>query len=138
HYIRERPRQVDNSCLAVGSAPGNPAFLRLSFEGEAKEVGQIFEGRVVVGDYATRKFLLQNLSQTAVVHIAAHGRFVRDAPLESGVALAPESKAKLAPDYTDVLTGRDFVKSGLNATLVVLSACQTGLNAVYPGGELEG
>ncbi len=63
-----------------------------------------------------------------VMHLACHGQFRPDNPLFSSVRLAD-----------DWLTVRDAYGLDLDRnTLVVLSACETGISSVAPGDELIG
>lgn len=62
-----------------------------------------------------------------VLHLATHGDFRPDNPLFSGLALAD-----------GWLTTLDIFSLRLNASLVTLSACQTGRNVVAGGDELLG
>lgn len=62
-----------------------------------------------------------------LLHLACHGQFRPDNPLFSALHLAD-----------DWLTVRDAYELDLRCGLVVLSACETGVNDVSPGEELVG
>jgi len=62
-----------------------------------------------------------------VLHIACHGQFRADSPYFSSLHLADGP-----------LTLRDAAALPLQAALVTLSACETGLNRIAPGDELLG
>lgn len=143
HYIRERPRQTTTPCLAVGTAPNNPVFIQRSFEGEATDVARRFGVHPILGVDAHRNCILPLLSNAEILHFVAHGRFVYKNALHSGLKLSstpqPEGSTQRSKvQENSYLMARDFLKCGLNATLVVLSACQTGLSKIHPGDELEG
>jgi len=139
-YIRERQRQATSPCLAVGTAPEDPLFMKRGFEREAELIAARFGVNAVLGDDAHRQRLLPALTDSDVLHFATHGRFVPGNPMRSGmelpVALGHRALAEGGPETA--LTAQDFLKCGLNARLVVLSACETGVNAIHPGDELEG
>jgi len=63
-----------------------------------------------------------------IIHFSCHGYFDDLDPLSSGVELHNKEK----------LTAREIFNMRLNAELVTLSACETGLNEIKPGGELIG
>jgi CHAT domain-containing protein len=62
-----------------------------------------------------------------VIHLACHGQFRPDNPLFASLHLGD-----------DWLTVRDCYDLNLHCSLVTLSACETGVNAVAPGEELIG
>jgi CHAT domain-containing protein len=140
HYIRERRRQSASPCLAVGAAPDDPLFLQRGFEREAERIAAAFGVDAVLGGDAHRERLLPTVADADVLHFATHGRFVPGNPMRSGMELpvAPGSRALAEGGRETALTAQDFLKCGLNARLVVLSACETGVNAIHPGDELEG
>jgi CHAT domain-containing protein len=75
-----------------------------------------------------------------VVHIAAHAVVREDAPLASYLALVAAPPADVATDgVPDTrsdgrLTAREVLDIPLDADLVVLSGCQTGLGAISGDG----
>jgi len=140
HYIRERRRQSASPCLAVGAAPDDPLFLQRGFEREAERIAAAFGVDAVLGGDAHRERLLPALADADVLHFATHGHFVPGNPMRSGMELpvAPGSRAPAEGGHETALTAQDFLKCGLNARLVVLSACETGVHAIHPGDELEG
>jgi CHAT domain-containing protein len=79
------------------------------------------------GDRATRENLLRFGPRARYLHLASHGVFRSDNPMFSFL--------KLADSRLDFYSLMDLK---LNADLVTLSACQTGVNAIFPGDELHG
>jgi CHAT domain-containing protein len=71
--------------------------------------------------------LRQKGLQSRLIHIATHGRFRQDNPMFSGI--------RLGDAYLNLY---DLYQFKLNAELVTLSGCATGLNVVAPGDELLG
>lgn len=103
---------VATELRAVASAfeamPGGAATLRLDGE-------------------ATLGALHDALAGADVLHLACHGQFRADSPYFSSLQLADGP-----------LTLRDAARLPLQARLVTLSACESGLSRVAPGDELLG
>src|SRR6266545_1625761 len=96
---------------------------------------------------ATRHSVLSRLSQMGVVHLSCHGFFDNRSPLNSGLVFSNgQTKAPRNPHDIPFLerqaylvTVRDIMKARLNAGLVTLSACSSGLQAVRNAGdEMDG
>jgi tetratricopeptide (TPR) repeat protein len=97
-------------------------------EGEIRELGSIFPGAIMLtGSEATRQNLFRNAPQARFLHLASHGYFRRDNPMFSFLRLADAD-----------LHFYNLLDLKLDAELVTLSACHTGVNMVFPGDELHG
>src|SRR6185295_10092586 len=66
------------------------------------------------------------------IHFATHGKFQADQPLASGLYLAKDG------DNDGVLTVGELYSMDLDADLVTLSACETGLGKVANGDDVVG
>src|SRR5262249_18745096 len=110
--------------VAVGVAsPDIP-----NVEDEIGALGNIFPGMVkLTGKEATGRNLLRRASDARFLHIASHGYFRPDNPMFSYLKLSDSN-----------LTFYNLLDMKLKAEMVTLSACQTGVNAVFPGDELHG
>jgi CHAT domain-containing protein len=112
---------------------GNPTLDLKGAEAEAEMIKIVYPDAVVL----TRKDASEtNLKKTGQlftgIHIAAHGEFNADAPLESRLLLAPD-------DQNDGnLTAGELFETKLAADLVVLSACETALGKGGAGDEVFG
>jgi tetratricopeptide (TPR) repeat protein len=82
---------------------------------------------VLFGDAATEQAFRRHAPEADVIHIASHALFRQDNPLFSAVRLAD-----------GWLSLYDLYSLRLRASLVTLSACETGLNDVLAGDELVG
>jgi tetratricopeptide (TPR) repeat protein len=94
---------------------------------EARSLHAEHGGRLLTGRSATVRAALAALDGAELAHIAAHGRFREDQPLFSCVELA-----------RGPLFGYDLQRLARPPRRVVLSACDAGRSAVWPGGEAIG
>ena len=67
------------------------------------------------------------------LHFATHAFFDESTPEQSGIVLSPANN-----DDDGILRVNDIAEMKLNAELVVLSACQTGLGKLVRGEGVEG
>ena len=81
----------------------------------------------LTGDHATRANLFRAAPGARFVHLASHGYFRRDNPMFSFLKLADSP-----------LNFYSLLDLKLDAEMVTLSACHTGVNKVFPGDELHG
>lgn len=110
--------------LVVGVADERaPLILR-----EAEAVSEILpEARLLLGERANESNLRRYAADSRIVHLATHGYFRRDSPMFSAVQLAGSR-----------LSLFDLYDLELDADLVVLSGCGTGLSEVTAGEEIVG
>lgn len=122
-YIRQ------SQVTGVGVAAfGHSQDGRLPFAvQEAKTVAHLLGGDVYLEEQATLAQLQTVAPQVRLLHLATHGDFNQDNPLFSGLALADGA-----------LNTLDIFNLRLRASLVTLSACQTGRSVVKGGDELQG
>jgi CHAT domain-containing protein len=80
-----------------------------------------------LGQDATSSLLREKGSETGLLHIATHGVYRQDNPMFSGI--------RLGDGYLNLY---DLYQMRLNARLVTLSGCATGMNFVAAGDELLG
>lgn len=128
-------RTVWQACCTRGSKERATTDLVLCFnpggelpyvEAEAVAVAQQLETDVWLDQAATTERFLQT-GPYRVLHLAVHGQFRPDNPQFSTLLLADGS-----------LTAADVTGLRLEAALLTLSACETGLSRVSHGEELTG
>jgi CHAT domain-containing protein/tetratricopeptide (TPR) repeat protein len=121
---------------------GNPAFDRREFselanlptaESEAREIGSLYpKAKILLGKNATKRAILNSLENADVIHFAGHYVVEPQSPLASKLVLA--KNGALAGDE-GFLTNAELIGRNLSrARLVLLSACQTGVES-YRNGE---
>ncbi|MBK8988082.1 MAG: CHAT domain-containing protein [Chloroflexi bacterium] len=121
-------------CQTAVRADGGLLALGYSGDGrlphaphEAQSIAQMWGGTTLLEQEATLENLRQHTASYRLIHLATHGEFRPDNPLFSGLALAD-----------GWLTTLDIFNLRLQASLVTLSACQTGRSLVGGGDELLG
>ena len=85
------------------------------------------DAELIVGPQANEQALRENGSHSRLIHIATHGNFRQDNPMFSGI--------RLGDAYLNLY---DLYRLRLEAELVTLSGCATGMNVVSAGDELLG
>jgi CHAT domain-containing protein/tetratricopeptide (TPR) repeat protein len=118
-----RSRSRKSSALVLGI----PDAAAPSIAAESAAVAQILGADYFEGIAATSEILRTRGAESRVIHIATHGIFRRDNPLFSSIRLGDARFSVL-----------DLYQLSLDADLVTLSGCGTGLNAVIGGDELMG
>ncbi len=139
-----RVAKVNESILAVG----DPSFDRNSFpdfsvlpaaSDEASAVrAQYTSGSSLLGPDAVKSELLKSIRNADVLHFAGHYVVVDREPDSSYLLLAkgPDSDA---PAGSDILTNAELAQQDLGGLgLVVLSACQTGIDRYLDGEGMVG
>lgn len=112
-------------------------------EAEARDVAGLFttsDAALLTGAEAREDRVRELAPGRSIIHIAAHAVVREDAPLESYLALAATPGADADTDVVPRaagdgrLTAREVLALPLEADLVVLSGCQTGLGAITGDG----
>ncbi|MBD1892994.1 CHAT domain-containing protein [Coleofasciculus sp. FACHB-SPT9] len=101
-------------------------------EAEAKEIARLLNTKAILGDNATKSYILQQLPAARLVHLATHGLLddIRGLGIPGAIALAPSA------NDDGFLTAGEILKLKLNAELVVLSACDTGQGKITGDGVI--
>ena len=121
---QQKTRSSSTSSLILG-VPDSQAPQILD---EVQSVAKILpEAELLLGADANEKALREKGSHSHLIHIATHGNFRQDNPMFSGI--------RLGANYFSLY---DLYQLKIEAELVTLSGCATGLNVVTAGDELLG
>jgi len=119
------PKTKAKGAFVLGNSYGQKLPQALS---EAKQVAKWLGVTPILEEAATKTSVIDNSANSLIVHLATHAMFHAENPLFSGVALAND----------DWLTTLDIFNMKLEASLVTLSACETGRGVIGGGDELLG
>ena len=131
--LAKRQTKKNAKVLAIGNPDlGNFNYDLPLDELEAQSIKWNYpQMDILTGTKATKEWVVDNISKYGIIHLASHGEFDELNPLLSALWLAspdPENRQ---------LTVKEIFSLELNADLVTLSACQTGLGKLE-AGELIG
>lgn len=152
HQIAQRiaqekmPNEVSNSSSLVVGNPTMPSLpLALGEESqplaplpgaeqEAIAIARRLNTQPIVGDRATESAIVQQMASARIIHLATHGLLDELKHLGLGVpgalALTPSG------NHDGLLTASEILSMKLNASLVVLSACNTGRGKITGDGVI--
>ena len=133
-YLRDRKDAKTGGILALGNPDlGNPANDLAFAQKEAVEVAKIWPGsKVYVRKEATEEIVRRYGGDYRYLHFATHGQFSPENPLQSALLLSPDGPSD------GMLTVDKLYAMKLDANLITLSACETGLSKVANGDDLVG
>ncbi len=122
---------------------GDPRHDLTHAREEAQTVAELFGAEPLMGESATKSRVLSLLEQQRkdfdILHFACHGKLDRKQALNSGILLAKEQAGEMEEvEDTGLLTATEIFKLQLNAELVTLSVCDSGVNERRSGDELIG
>jgi CHAT domain-containing protein/tetratricopeptide (TPR) repeat protein len=123
-FCQQKPARPIATPLFVGIPDERAARV----ETEVRNLAQAFDdATLLIGDQATFEQICAALPGKGIFHLAAHGIFRPTTPLLSGIRLADRW-----------MTVQDVYNLELDASLVTLGACETGLGQVLAGDDLVG
>lgn len=133
-YLRKPTGQGESRMLIFGNPDLGDAKLDLpDAQREAQAIArQAKNATLLVRHQASDAAFRQLAPQYPLIHIASHGQFASEAPLKSALLLAP------AAGSDGRLTVDKLYSLKLNADLITLSACETGLGKVNSGDDVIG
>ncbi|HUJ89603.1 MAG TPA: CHAT domain-containing protein [Syntrophorhabdales bacterium] len=133
-YLRARKASKALDILAFGNPDlGDPRYDLAYAQAEAQSVaGTRPQSLVFLRKDATESAFRKYGRSFSYIHFATHGQFDSDAPLKSALLLAGDrtSDGRLTVDK--------LYSMNIDAELVTLSACETGLGKVANGDDVVG
>ena len=133
-YLKGVRPQTAGTLLAFGNPDlGDPRLDLKYAQTEALDVAKVLpNSRALVRREASESAFKRYGEGFRYLHIASHGTFDADAPLSSALLLAKDK------DNDGTLTVGELYSMRLNADLVTLSACETGLGKITNGDDVVG
>jgi len=116
------------SDITIDNKPGLPGT-----EDELRKILPLFTNNIAaIGKENTETFVKKNAGNYNFIHFATHGSYNYKRPLYSYLLFNPSEEDDGRLNVFEVL------ELNLNANLVTLSACETGLGNISQGDELVG
>ena len=132
-FMGSKARSGGAGVLVVGNPDIGPSGALPFAEREARAVGERYrDATVLVRDAATEARVKALAAGARLLHFATHGELREHDPLASALLLTPGG------GDDGRLEVREIFGLSLDAELVVLSACETGLGRLSRGDELLG
>ena len=123
-HLLARPESTSRTAVTFGVSDEQAPRT----EQEATAVAAKITGAICkIGRDATRAAFRELAPAAGLIHIAAHARFVAATPQASGLRLADAW-----------LTAADVLRLKLNASTVILSACDSGKSGIDAANDLLG
>ncbi|WP_109302591.1 CHAT domain-containing protein [Aquimarina sp. AU474] len=122
-----RHKEINNSEVLVFAPSFSERYTRLNHsETEAKHISSYFKGTTYSGNQATLDKFTTKSSNYGILHLATHAIIDDKKPENSHLVFAPQSDDEL-------LYINDIYTMDINASLVSLSACETGIGNLKSG-----
>ena len=121
---QRKPSEAAGPPLVIGVPDSRAPFIQNEAESVARALP---DAELILGAEQGEEALREKGPRSRLIHVATHGQYRPDNPLFSGIRLG-----------TGYLNLYDLYQFHLNADLVTLSGCATGMNVVGAGDELLG
>jgi CHAT domain-containing protein len=133
-HLRPASGKKEGLLLVLGNPDLGDPRMDLHFaEGEARAVAGLYsDARMLIRKEASESNFKKAGALFKRIHFATHGKFQAEDPLSSGLALAKDAQ------NDGMLTVGELYSMSLDADLVTLSACETGLGKITNGDDVVG
>jgi len=133
-FLRPRTTDKAGTLLAFGNPDLGDTRFDLAFaQKEAEDVVKTMtNSRALLRREATKTAFRKYSSDFQMLHVASHGDFDAERPLASSLLLAPDGSDDGRLSVSDLYSMR------VDADLVTLSACETGLGKIASGDDVVG
>jgi CHAT domain-containing protein len=134
NYLQRKKATKVGDILAFGNPDlGDPKYDLVYAQNEAIAVSKTRpRSKVFLRKEATETALIKYGAGFSYIHFATHGEFDADKPLNSALLLAMDTQSD------GKLTVDKLYSMKLDADLITLSACETGLSKIANGDDLVG
>ncbi len=133
-FLKERGNYAPSSSLILGNPDvGNPLYDLKYAEEEAINISkELPNSTILLKSLATESAFKSEANKHKYIHLASHGTFNSNDPLNSGLFLAKDK-------YNDgFLSVNEIYSLNIKADLVTLSACETALGQINAGDDVVG
>lgn len=132
-FLDKRNHPTNNMLVLGNPDLNNPAMDLPGAESEAKAIARNWaDSKVILRKNASESLFKKSSGGFRYIHLASHGEFNPDVPRNSRMLLSPDGS------NDGNLTISEIYDLQLNAEMVTLSACQTGLGDVRNGDDVVG
>ncbi len=133
-FCKNKRKDFWGNIFALGNPDLGQPRLDIPFAlKEVDSIGKLYPGsRVLVRAEASEEAFKSHCGSFNVLHLASHGTFDAENPLNSALLLTPSATED------GRLTVNEIFDLELDASLVTLSACQSGMSRIKAGDELMG
>ncbi|MFH2045874.1 MAG: CHAT domain-containing protein [Pseudomonadota bacterium] len=133
-FLKKSIKQENQGALIFGNPKLNNPKYDLKFaQDEALAISNIIpKSNVFLRNEASKYNLEKFGNKYSIIHLAVHGMFDIDKPLDSALLLAADTIDN------GLLRAGDLYNLSLSADLVTLSACETALGKVATGDDVIG
>jgi len=129
-FVHNRKKPAAGPALVLAQSRAVRLQVLDSVDEEADVVAGLYHTSALKGAKAVKSTFLERAPRSSLIHIAAHANLVATSPFFFRIMLAKDQ------DGTAALQLRDIYNLDLsNASLVVLSACQTNLGGEHRLGD---
>ncbi len=145
YFLNQSPViRITNTAISKPSLPDHKALVLAPFASQAgtfntrlvksleesKGIGTYFKNDLYLDDMATKSSFVDQLADASMIHLATHARANTDDPSRSYIQFYEE---KAVDPVTTRLALEEIYNLDLQASIVTLSACETGI-----GKEIKG
>ena len=132
-FLNKKNHPTSNILVMGNPDLNNPAMDLPGAEREARAIARGWSNsKVILRKNASESLFKKSSGHFRYIHLASHGEFNPDTPLDSRMLLSADG------DNDGNLTITEIYDLRLNADMVTLSACQTGLGDVKNGDDVVG
>lgn len=134
-FCRDKQKVFGGKVLALGNPDLRNSQLDIPFAfDEVKAIGRLYpDSTVLVRRNATKSVFEDLAGSYDVLHLASHGVFDANRPLNSALLLSPEGNSDGRLTVSEI-----FDLELDEASMVTLSACQSGMSRIRAGDEMMG